>query len=270
MLAALALGGCVQATRHSNTMVFGTNTTVGLKVGAATGEVPEILVGYDRQEAVIMPLLANTVDASASRTDTRNRLSPCRVERPLQVTGGDYAVHPCSFVAFRGNSQDSYSVLASFGAQFDASAGTDAEASGGLAQYFATGMAAQILATTGGAAVVSTGTAARQAVAGSHANEIGALITGSSRFRIGEASAVVEQELESLIVAKIRATDPNNLKQRMLAFDTAVSAGVAPLCEAFSPTQCADAVASRQYYADFDLAARPEVVRQALAAWQTP
>jgi hypothetical protein len=84
----------------------------------------------------------------------------------------------------KGNLRDAYSVLASFGADFSAgtsgnvgtpsgnpsapanvtnspSGQAQAQASGGLAQYFATGAAAQILARTGGAAVVATGEAAK-------------------------------------------------------------------------------------------------------------
>jgi hypothetical protein len=156
----MATSGCVQATRHSNTMVFGTNTSLGLKVGNDANQVPSILVGYDRQEAVIMPLLANTREKAGS---SDNLLSPCRVDEEVKIldAGGGaekakFAVHPCLFAATNGSATDSYSVLASFGAKFDAEVGTGTKAGGGLAQYFATGLAAQILATTGGAAVINT------------------------------------------------------------------------------------------------------------------
>ena len=152
-LALTALSGCVQATRHSNTMLFGTNTTFGLKAGTAAGNVPEVVVGYDRQEAVILPLVANTAGAGGG-----SLLDPCDMTAKLEVVGAreGYLIHPCSLVAYKGGSLDSYSVLASFGAEFSASANTEAQAGGGLAQYFATGMAAQILAARGGAALVST------------------------------------------------------------------------------------------------------------------
>ncbi len=133
--------GCVQATRHSNTMVFGTSTNVGLKVGQNVNQVPELLIGYDRQEAVIMPLWANTGDDQEG--NGRNLLSPC----PIGDVEYGQGVHPCGFVASRKNdedsyAQDSYSVLASFGAQIEGN-GAGPEAQVGLAQYFATGMAAQ-------------------------------------------------------------------------------------------------------------------------------
>lgn len=157
------LAGCVQATRHSNVMLFGTNTSFGINVGTDTAQVPTIVVGYKRQEAVILPLVANVASTPAGSSNL-NRLEPCNLTTQIAVTGGKYAVHPCSLVAVNGSAQDSYSVLASFGARFSASADTAAEASGGLAQYFATGMAAQLLAQNGGASVVAVGASATAAV----------------------------------------------------------------------------------------------------------
>jgi len=136
-------------------MLFGTNTSVGLKVGTGIDQVPSILIGYDRQEAVIMPLVANTTDHSAAGL---NRLSPCNIEQTVQVVGNSarqFPVHPCLLVATNGASTDSYSVLASFGGSASARAGGQTKAGGSVAQYFATGLAAQMLAATGGAAVVS-------------------------------------------------------------------------------------------------------------------
>jgi hypothetical protein len=149
-----ATSGCVQATRHSNTMVFGTNTSLGIKVGTDVAQVPSINVGYDRQEAVIMPLVANSQDNGSTQ-------SPCDLSKSDALPASQYLVHPCSLVATNGGATDSYSVLASFGANFDGAVkGSDTKLKGGLAQYFATGMAAQLLAATGGAAVVATGEAA--------------------------------------------------------------------------------------------------------------
>ena len=209
---ALALGGCVQATRHSNTMYFGTNTTFGIKAGATTGEVPEVVVGYDRQEAVVMPLLANTSEVGREMTDTRNRLTPCDVTRPLEVSGATYAVHPCSFVAFRDKAQDSYSVIASFGADFGGRASTDVEVSGGLAQYFATGMAAQILAAKGGAALVSTGKGAQESARTSAEEAIAAIATGSSDFAVGSGKAFDDKMVE--LRSRIRETTDNAVRGR--------------------------------------------------------
>lgn len=273
LIAAICMAsGCVQATRHSNTMYFGTNTTFGIKAGADTGDVPEVVVGYDRQEVVIMPLLANTIDHSASVGDTRNRLGPCPVTLPLEVRGADYAVHPCSFVAYRDGAQDSYSVLASFGADFGAKANTSVEASGGLAQYFATGLAAQLLAIKGGAALVATGAAARESAETPADPTLAALITGSKSFKTGQERALTDNELEGQITAKIRATDAANLAARLSAFDSAlgISTGVPTACAQMQPAACADFVDARDLYADHGLAANRDTVTAALSAWATP
>lgn len=215
-IAALAavLGGCVQATRHSNTMYFGTNTTFGIKAGASAGEVPQVVVGYDRQEAVVMPLLANTADVSTGKDDTRNRLVPCDATRPLEVSGATYAVHPCSFVAFRDKAQDSYSVIASFGADFGGKANTNVEVSGGLAQYFATGMAAQMLAAKGGAALVSTGKAAQESARTPADEAIAAIATGSSDFAVGSGKRFDENLVG--LRSRIRDTTDNALRRRKM------------------------------------------------------
>lgn len=208
-LAALALlplaAGCVQATRHSNTMYFGTNTTFGIKAGASTGEVPEVIVGYDRQEAVILPLLANTEDKS---TAPNNRLGPCPVYKPLEVTGGEYAVHPCSFVSIKGGNLDSYSVLASFGAEFAARA-QNPEASGGLAQYFSTGMAAQILADRGGAALVSTNKSASEGATLSAGTA--SLFPTETPFKVGSGKAFDDKMVELRKAIRETSSDQSRL-----------------------------------------------------------
>jgi hypothetical protein len=175
--ALLACGGCTQMTRHSNMVVFGTNTVVGLRVGTNATQVPSIDLGYTRQEAVLMPLVANTGNAQGQATGP-GTLVPCNVGTDVKVVKGtpapdgtalpEFVTHPCLLVATDNTDdrqgRDSYSVLASFGADFGASAEpSGAKARGGLAQYFATGMAAQLLALNGGAAVVAVGPAAEAA-----------------------------------------------------------------------------------------------------------
>jgi hypothetical protein len=111
-----------------------------------------ITLGYKRQEAVWMPLLAN------------------------QEVAGDLIPQVCeedecrSFVASTGKggpageaATDTYSVLATFEGQAagGATAGTgtspNTKAEGKLAQYFATGFAARLLAASGSAVVNTTG-----------------------------------------------------------------------------------------------------------------
>lgn len=139
-------------------MVFGTNTVLGISAGKDV-DTPSVTVGYKRQELVLMPLVANETE------NNRHELVPCKLS-----DHADESDHPCLLVAVRGDgknkvAKDSYSVLASFGANFDGGVDTKVSVKGGLAQYFATGMAAQLLALSGGAAVVATGTAAQASAA---------------------------------------------------------------------------------------------------------
>jgi hypothetical protein len=147
-------------------MVFGTNTVFGIEAGQSASGVPAVTVGYKRQEAVIMPLVANAEDDG-------------RLQKPCDLSGGiklePGRPHPCLLVGSDGNKIDTYSVLASFGAQFDANGGT-ATAGGGLAQFFSTGVAAQALALRGGAALVATGEAAEKQDAAAVAPALAALV----------------------------------------------------------------------------------------------
>ncbi len=128
--------GC--AIPHSNTMVFATGTNVGLDVSAnpTTGGAPTVNFGYRRQEGVWMPLLANKEGKGEGL--------------PVPADCGDDCL-------FQGTQQkDTYSVLASFGLKFGASGEAQGvSANGDIAQYFATGLAAQTLAAAGGAQLVT-------------------------------------------------------------------------------------------------------------------
>lgn len=123
------LMGCA-TPKHSNTLIFGTNTKFALDVSADTSGSPGITVGYKRQEAVWMPLLANV--------DEKGKPADCKDEK-------------CLFTGTTGSQteKDTYSVLASFGATFSGDTTGGAKAGGGLAQYFATGLAARKLAEAG-------------------------------------------------------------------------------------------------------------------------
>ncbi|WP_347691975.1 hypothetical protein [Rheinheimera fenheensis] len=138
---------------HSNTLVFGTTTKFAIDLStSSTTQTPELTVGYKRTEAVWLPLLAN-----------------------LKNADGELVPNSCSGAECLFNStetQDAYSVLASFGAEFGGEGKTSvsnqssstgeapsidgsSKASGGIAQYFATGLAAQLLAKEGGASLVT-------------------------------------------------------------------------------------------------------------------
>lgn len=230
------LGGCVQATRHSNTMVFGTTTTVGVKVGRDVNQMPNVLIAYDRQEAVIMPLLANTGEKPGSQ----NMLTPCAPATEITTTGGKpptsttqmmndeisfgtdgkATVHPCKFVGVRavGNElliQDSYSVLASFGAKLKGNA-TGNEATAGLAQYFATGVAAQLLAASGGAAVVSVSDAAERSADSTTSSNAAAAVLGATTYPPGTGKK--EEEARASLRSRISGLTDAETKQAMPAF----------------------------------------------------
>ncbi|MDS1310745.1 hypothetical protein [Marinobacter xiaoshiensis] len=136
------LAGC-STPHHTNTMVFSTNTKFALDLSVnPAGGTPDFTFGYKRQEVVWMPLLAN---------------KNFKKEPPTPINCGE----KCMFVGVDGNQTDTYSVLASFGAKFGGKASasgtqeTSTSGSGGLAQFFATGLAARNLATEGGARLVS-------------------------------------------------------------------------------------------------------------------
>lgn len=149
--------GCSAVPDHSNTLIFGTETKFAIDVGSSsTARMPEVTVGYKRTEAVWLPLLANQ-----KNTTGEFQPAPC-VDSNNSVN--------CKFQST--STIDAYSVLASFGAKFGGEAGANtnnpetkgegqsltegsAKASGGIAQYFATGLAAQQLAKQGGASLVT-------------------------------------------------------------------------------------------------------------------
>ncbi len=158
---ALILSGCA-TPRHTNLLIFGTNTVVGLKVGADATQTPAIQLAYSRQELVLMPVLANT--GMVEDGDNRGRLTPC----PAKPDGDPVKLAKnCKFIGTdKDGSEDSYSVLASFGAKGDASGSTASPKAGGaIAQYFATGLAARELAKHGSALVAASESATAEAKA---------------------------------------------------------------------------------------------------------
>lgn len=143
--------GCIGGVQHNDVLLFGVDTKLALDVSAsaAQGGVPEVTIGYKRTEAVWMPLIVNGrgvetagVQAlcNAGQPDTAS--CPGGLDRAKYVGEGEKLSDGGS-----GGGQDSYSVFASFGAQIRGRANTGAEGEVGLAQFFATGIAAQRLAS---------------------------------------------------------------------------------------------------------------------------
>lgn len=152
----LASAGCSSTPRHSNTLMFGTSTRVALDVSQEpTGSVGFTL-GYKRHEAVWMPLLANKNESGdLIPADCAGQGCPM-----FQGTAGNGG-------AAGSGAVDTYSVLATFSGSASAAADSPkvpsdgaspesrpaARAGGGIAQYFATGLAARLLAARGAAVV---------------------------------------------------------------------------------------------------------------------
>jgi hypothetical protein len=139
-LAAVAVTGCA----HNDVLVFGTSTTIGLNVETASsqGAAPSIVLGYEREEAVWMPLLVNGIE-------TRVALCPKDADGSCDTSGRRYPIDQAMYRSQSTDSagrqtRDAYSVFASLGASFNGrgNATEGAAAGGGLAQFFATGNAA--------------------------------------------------------------------------------------------------------------------------------
>lgn len=150
---AILTGGCSNTPRHSNTLIFGTDTKFALDVSQDTTGGVGVTLGYKRHEAVWMPLMAN-VDSNGTLIPATCAEDECR---KFQGTTGS------AVTAAGADAVDTYSVLATFSGSASGGGGgavssgsPGAKANGTLAQYFATGIAARLLAQTGGASIVNT------------------------------------------------------------------------------------------------------------------
>lgn len=174
--AAVGLSGC---TTPPDVMVFGTTTKLAVDVSAqtTTGGLPEITVGYKRAEGVWMPLAPGTAPTRTERrpdgtvvedrqltevqATTLAALEDCSDRlrrkgysvREISQLCASLVLPSMRYVSVAsdtgpGSNQsrasiDAYSVFASFGAKGSIANGAG---SSGLAQIFATGVAAQRLA----------------------------------------------------------------------------------------------------------------------------
>lgn len=169
---AAILPGCIthrDRNPHNDVLIFGTTTKLGVDVSAPVqnGAVPEFTLGYKRLEAVWMPLkpqaetntVTETVTLPGGQTGREARIKPhTRTLTTAQVVQrGDVPNHDLvrdKYVSLssgvspekggRALELDTYSVFASLGAKGGLGFNS---ASGNLAQFFATGIAAQRLGT---------------------------------------------------------------------------------------------------------------------------
>lgn len=138
LMAGLALGGCSSLGDHNDVLLFGTDTKFALDVSAdaTSGGTPSVTLGYKRKEAVWMPLLTNG--------PCRNPSPPAYCSDPKRDTEASRYIGSAGEA--KDARKDAYSVFASFGANLKGDANGSAHATVGLAQFFATGIAAQKLA----------------------------------------------------------------------------------------------------------------------------
>ncbi len=158
-LTASVTAGCTQIP-HNDVVIFATNTKVALDIAPSptAGNVPTFTLGYKREEGVWMPLVVNgqssvplsgapgcrTKAECASVVSAAQRMfAECMKQSGSTASsclGG--ALKGIKYVGSEGDRKDTYSVFASFGADFGATGGGRAA----LSQFFATGIAAQHLA----------------------------------------------------------------------------------------------------------------------------
>lgn len=189
---ATSLFGCSSTPQHTNVLVFGTNTKVALDVSQDATSGVGVTLGYKRQEAVWMPLLPN----QAPTTEGKDL-------KPSNCTQADCP----KFEGVDSTKQtDTYSVLASFGSKLGGgvdSEGKKAEVTGEIAQYFATGLAARLLALNGGAGLVNT-------------NGNGAL-SATEKAALDKAGNESKNELSELLGDLADTADPNKINATRLA-----------------------------------------------------
>lgn len=203
----LCLSGCQTTTHHSNTMFFGTSTSLGVKVGVATSASPTVNIGYDRNEALVLPLLANKT------FDVDNIPTPCN----------EADVENCMFIGTQGEDKDTYAVLATFGADISGSGNSGTEAAVGISQYFSSGHAAIELAKNGGAAAVSTGIAAK---ASAEKSALEQYVQSAPIIEAAQMEVKTRESAHSELIELIDKTQNNALvSQKMKSVDEAVFAG---------------------------------------------
>jgi hypothetical protein len=162
-LVCAALSGCGMPS-HSNALIFATNTVIALDVSAnPTAGAPNITLGYKRQEAAWVPLLAN----QGSQDPKDRKAFDCSKPGQTHATGTTPDPHAdYSGCVFKGTAtnydSDAYSVMASLqgGADISTNPSSGVTTQTSIGQYFATGLAARYLAQNGGAQLVNTKAAA--------------------------------------------------------------------------------------------------------------
>jgi len=146
IVCSIALTGC--ATRHHDILLFGTDTSFGVNVGAdpAATQITQVSIGYRRREAVYMPLVINARDSALVCRNADDPKAACIPSAQIPVASPKDLIYAgrAEGTPEDDGGQDTYSVCASFGGKAAAKPG---EAEVAVAQFFATGIAAQRLSS---------------------------------------------------------------------------------------------------------------------------
>lgn len=223
LAATIALGASACAVPHNNVLVFGTDTSFGVNVDIAPDPSSPVgvAIGYKRKEAVWMPLVVNNQTCEKGSGMKSNSIK-CTTTTRADGDTSDDAVDGSS--KFKGKSgkkdaeyeEDTYSVFASFGG--NAKGGKDG-AQLAVAQFFATGIAAQRLGANPAAAqLVSVQSPGTEAInqANKRADDNAQMLkglTGLTDEEIANAreegikQAATKQQRKEEITAHVSATE---------------------------------------------------------------
>ena len=191
-LAALAVccltGGC-ENTLLDRSLVFFTNTTMGVEVSVSPSDATapvKLIIGYKRAEGVLNPVYHSQGVKAPATTDESEALAggSSYTDKETSKSGSNsYSKKWSKSVPIAGGPKtvkryrtEAYSVIAKIAGEVSGNAGDSAEGKLSVAQWFATGEAAKILAKQPGIAGAVTGSSeiAKEAVEQAKFTELGA------------------------------------------------------------------------------------------------
>ncbi|HVY90265.1 MAG TPA: hypothetical protein VG942_15445 [Hyphomonadaceae bacterium] len=280
---ALTTGACgVLGQPHNDVLIFGTTTKVALDVSAPVqnGALPEFTLGYKRNEGVWMPLKPNGSVVGKTEADLDKivqRLDDCtkdlvskNVEAATAATtcanftlpGGKYVSYASGVDKEHGGANaevDTYSVFASFGGR--GGLGFNA-ANGSLAQFFATGIAAQRLGANPGLTAAlkaedpaAATAAAKAATAQAEADKAKAEAEAAAAKELAPSKKAKDDEIAALTAEWKDCGDPDTDRNNFLKAVSA-AAETRPAVETLRPqSNKSDALAAAKSLQAADIAA---------------
>jgi hypothetical protein len=124
-LAAILLTGCA----HNNAINFATSTQFGVKVGVNAEKIPEVQVGYNRQEAARVPVYLEQEKGAAGKTSNPGDASANAVLRAAQTFLNDSRTKDAAVAAIKsleGTLDKSLKTNSIYKSLFDEAKGTNA------------------------------------------------------------------------------------------------------------------------------------------------